>query len=59
MSGRVIDQRGPKKEEEKGRVKANCIKKPPGSPSIRGAGEISVFPLTLVIMDVSGIAGRP
>ena len=36
-----------KKREEKGQVKANCIKKPPGSPSIREVRGNLRFPLDI------------
>jgi hypothetical protein len=57
MSGRVISNNTRiKKREEKGRIKAGCSKKPPGVRQSGRSREISVFPLTKLIMDVPRIA---
>jgi len=52
MSGRVIYKRGPKREKKKVELRQVAVKSRRGVRQSGRSGEISVFPLTLLIMDV-------
>jgi hypothetical protein len=51
------DQRGPKEEKKKVELRQMEVKKPPGVHQSGRLREISVFPLTKLIMDVPRILG--